>query len=167
MFNQESYSISINEDNLVNTNILNFSVEDPDVGDDGSISLYIEASTNIGNIFKLGNSGPISNNINSMILSALSLDRETPGLSLNSSDGSALWNLKIIAFDNSADVSLKFFRIYYMNFPSMDKICLFYPEFRINNILRTAWSFLSDKHFIYFYHNGNCVFNIILYIAFI
>ena len=104
-FDQPQYTVSISEDNSINTEVLSFTVDDLDTGDDGVISVFIDSASNIVNMFKLEGITPNS----FRILSALPLDRETSGLSIDNSFGSAKWILKIIAYDNNLIVSTFFF----------------------------------------------------------
>ena len=101
-FDQIQYIVNITEDNSLDTEVLIFTVDDPDTGDDGDISVFIDSASNIVNMFKLE---MISSN-SFRILSALPLDRETSGLSIDNSFGSAKWILKIIAYDNNVIVSI-------------------------------------------------------------
>ena len=89
------------ENNLVDALILSFAVTDQDAGSNGEISSFIEASSNTANMFKLQAVTSNSFTINS----AIPLDRETSGLIIENSFGSAKWVLKVIAYDNSALVS--------------------------------------------------------------
>lgn len=100
-FNQLQYTVTISEDNSVDTLVLSFTVDDPDTGDDGDISVFIDSASNIVNMFKLET--VTSNSFT--ILSALPLDRETSGLSIENSIGSAKWILRLIAYDNNLIVS--------------------------------------------------------------
>ena len=101
-FDQLQYIVAITENNAINTEVLTFTVDDPDTGDDGDISVFIDSASNIVNMFKL----EIISSNSFRILSALPLDRETSGLSIDNSLGSAKWILKIIAYDNNIIVSI-------------------------------------------------------------
>ena len=107
-FDQPQYTVSISEDNSINTEVLSFTVDDLDTGDDGDISVFIDSASNIVNMFKLER---IITSNSFRILSALPLDRETSGLSIDNSFGSAKWILKIFAYDNNLIVSTFFFFI--------------------------------------------------------
>ena len=100
-FDQDQYFVSRVENDLPGTTILSFTLTDLDSGKDGEISSFIDPSSNTANMFELRTVTPTS----FAIVSALPLDRETSGLIIENSFGSAKWVLKVIAYDNNDIVS--------------------------------------------------------------
>ena len=104
-FNFPRYSVSLAENDMADFLILDFSVTDPDTGDDGAISLSLDSTSNTANMFKLTPStGTSTSPLNGQLLSNILLDRETPGLTIDLATGAAIWILKVIATDNNPNV---------------------------------------------------------------
>ena len=104
-FDIPSYSISLVETNVIDTFVIEFTVTDSDTGDDGTISLSIDPSSNTASMFKLTRAtGTSANTVTGQILSSVALDRETSGLVIDQTTGAAIWTLKVIATDNNTQV---------------------------------------------------------------
>ena len=104
-FDFPSYSVGLVENNLAGFSLLDFIVTDLDTSDDGLISLSLDATSNTANMFRITPStGTSARQVTGQLLSNVSLDRETAGLTIDSTTGAALWILKVIATDNNAVV---------------------------------------------------------------